>query len=137
MVINDLAGTVNLSLTVTRIIPAGSDIFRFAYLDDVNGLKYLFSRGLASPNDIDFLGQSALYNALYNPKIESIKFLLRAGLDPYFKGVTFNQSAHERVWRTVFSNSKDSATLENLRSLFPISEDFIQEQKFSTSPDHP
>ena len=54
------AGTVTMSLTVTRVVSSGSDIFRFARLNDVDGLKYLFSKGLASPKDIDQDGYDVL-----------------------------------------------------------------------------
>ena len=52
---------ISVSLTVRRIIPAGSEIIRLARLDDVEGIKRLFSMGLASPNDSMESGQSVLF----------------------------------------------------------------------------
>ena len=51
---------ISVSLTVRRIIPPSAEIFRLARSDDVDGLKRLFSKGLASPNDSISNGQSAL-----------------------------------------------------------------------------
>ena len=43
---------ISISLNVYRVVPSGSEIFRLAWLDDVDGLKELFRKGLASPNDV-------------------------------------------------------------------------------------
>ena len=51
---------VSIALKSQRIIPVGSEIFRLTNLDDVDSLKRLFGRGLASPNDIAPDGSSAL-----------------------------------------------------------------------------
>ena len=53
-------GEISISLKMQRVIPAGSDIFRLATLDNVDGIKELFRKGLASPNDITLIGTSAL-----------------------------------------------------------------------------
>ena len=52
---------VSISLKVQRIIPTGSELFRLAMLNDRDGIKALFSKGLASPNDLDHNGANALY----------------------------------------------------------------------------
>ena len=51
---------ISVSLKVQRVVPYGSEIFRLARLDDADGLKELFRKGLASPNDISLDGVSAL-----------------------------------------------------------------------------
>ena len=56
---------VNVSLKVLRIVPAGSEIFRLANLNDVDGLKSLLSRGLASPLDVDSNNYTAILVRLY------------------------------------------------------------------------
>ena len=52
---------IQVSLTVRNIVSTGAEIVRLQYLQDVNGLRQLFSNGLASPNDsIAGMGQSIL-----------------------------------------------------------------------------
>lgn len=51
---------ISVSLTVRRIIPPSAEIIRLARTDDVDGLKRLFSKGFASPNDSMNDGGSAL-----------------------------------------------------------------------------
>ena len=52
---------VNVSLKVLRIVPLGSEIFRLTSLNDVDGLKSLLSRGLASPLDVDSKNLTAIW----------------------------------------------------------------------------
>ena len=51
---------ISVSLTVRRIVSPAAEIFRLTRIDDVDGLKRLFSKGLASPNDSTSDGQLAL-----------------------------------------------------------------------------
>ena len=51
---------INVSLTVRRIVPNGADIIRLARNDHADGIKHLFSIGLASPNDSTMSGQGVL-----------------------------------------------------------------------------
>ena len=51
---------ISVSLTFTPIVSAGAEIFRLTALQDIDGLKTLFSKGLASPNDVDPFGQTPL-----------------------------------------------------------------------------
>ena len=39
------------SLRVTRLVPPDADVFRLTDMNDVDGLKRLFSKGLATPSD--------------------------------------------------------------------------------------
>ena len=54
-------GQIGVSLEIQRIIPFGSDLFRRVKLDDIDGIKQLFRKGLASPNDIQMSGENALH----------------------------------------------------------------------------
>ena len=57
--INTSLNEIHASLQTKRLVPAGAEVFRLTETDDVDGLKDLFSRGLASPNDIMYqTGQS-------------------------------------------------------------------------------
>ena len=53
---------LHVSLKVQRVVPTGAEVFRLVRLDDVTGLKRLFSKGLASLNDVeDLTGNGALF----------------------------------------------------------------------------
>lgn len=51
IVITTLSHEMTISLNVRRIVAPGSEIFRIGFAEDIDGLKTLFNRGLASPND--------------------------------------------------------------------------------------
>ena len=52
---------IHVSLKVLRVIPNGAEVFRLALLDDVTGLQQLFSKGIASPYDVDIRGNGLLF----------------------------------------------------------------------------
>ena len=43
---------IHVSLIVRRTVSSHDEVFRLAYGGDIDGLKLLFSKGLASPNDL-------------------------------------------------------------------------------------
>ena len=51
---------INISLTVRSIVPNEAEIFHLVSSNDVEGIKPLFSTGLASPNDSYDDGQTVL-----------------------------------------------------------------------------
>ena len=51
MTVTPLAGPV-ASLKVQRVVSGNADVFNFARVGDVAGMKSLFERGLASPHDV-------------------------------------------------------------------------------------
>ena len=57
---SDFHSEINMSLTVRHVVSKGAEIFRLVTLDDVDGLRRLFSMGLASPDDSSDGGQTAL-----------------------------------------------------------------------------
>ena len=58
--INTSCNEIQASLKTRRVVPTGAEVFDLVRLDDVDGLKSLFSRGLATPNDM-------MYNSGHNP----------------------------------------------------------------------
>ena len=58
--INTSCNEIQASLKITRVVPLGAEVFRLSRLNDVDGLKRLFSWGLATPNDV-------MYQAGFNP----------------------------------------------------------------------
>ena len=80
MLAMDHTKSVSVSLTVRRLVPGGSEIFRLTQLDDVEGIKIPFNRGLASPNDSYPNGTPALVVSFSAPKYfwpryRSVKYL--------------------------------------------------------------
>ena len=65
-------GEISVSLKVLRIVPVGSEIFRLSNLNDVDGLKFLFSRGLASPLDVNTENQPAIWVRFYFLAVSNI-----------------------------------------------------------------
>ena len=53
MTVTPLTGPV-ASLKVQRTVPGSADIFTFTKLGDVDGIRTLFEKGLASPHDVQF-----------------------------------------------------------------------------------
>ena len=58
----DPAGSLNMLMQMPYIRPDTSKIFYLVTAGDVEGIKLIFKRGLASPNDVsDTFGYSVLY----------------------------------------------------------------------------
>ena len=58
----DPAGSPSVSLQIPRIRPDTSKIFHLATAGDIEGMKSMFERGLASPNDVSYtFGYSVLH----------------------------------------------------------------------------
>ena len=51
---------IHISLKIPRVVPNSAEVFRLALLEDVTGLQRLFSKGIASPLDVDTEGNSSL-----------------------------------------------------------------------------
>ncbi|KAL9112793.1 MAG: hypothetical protein Q9187_007725, partial [Circinaria calcarea] len=122
---------ISVSLTVRRIVSPGAEIFRLTQSDDVDGLKRLFSKGLASPNDSLSDGQVPLISALSSRKLKACKFLLEAGADPLLKLMDGKISAFEFGWNAILAVSEDQAVLDTLRNLFPDKDSHLEERQFS------
>ena len=60
--INTSYNEIHRSLKIRRFVNSGAEVFRLVYIHDVDGLKDIFSRGLASPNDqMHLTGNTPLY----------------------------------------------------------------------------
>ena len=65
---------LQIALTVRRIVPSGAEIFLCERVQDIDGMKKLFSKGLASPNDSEIGGGSLLYVSQKSLKISTRVF---------------------------------------------------------------
>ena len=55
---------IHVSLKVPRVVPNSAEVFRLTLLDDVTGLQQLFSKGIASPYDVNIRGRGPLFVSL-------------------------------------------------------------------------
>jgi hypothetical protein len=73
-------------LRALRIVPVGAPIFTMAQHGNVDGIRSLFTKGQASPYDVDSNGFTALWFALDTPTtrmVELCKLILAEGADPH------------------------------------------------------
>ena len=52
---------INASLIVRRIVPNSAEVIRLGMAEDIDGMRRLFSLGLASPNDSNYNGEGVLW----------------------------------------------------------------------------
>ncbi|MCJ1379040.1 hypothetical protein MMC17_002139 [Xylographa soralifera] len=86
---------------------------RFAMEGDIDGLKYLFSRGLASPRDVSnsrgfSLIMWALYGGMRNYK--TVKFLLSSG-------AFVDENSYQHAWDCAYRNRCNVTELAELRCI--------------------
>ncbi|KAM7200723.1 ankyrin repeat protein [Naviculisporaceae sp. PSN 640] len=72
----------SLLLRILRRVPDSAPAVSFAMNGNIEGLKELFSRGAASPQDVsDTRGYSLIRWALYSRQYDTVRFLHAAGAD--------------------------------------------------------
>jgi hypothetical protein len=85
------SATPALSLKFPRILPGDADIFYFIRSGNVDSVRSLFTKGLASPCDISNIdGITTLHIAIdaQSSNIEMCRLLLAEGADPHVQGST-------------------------------------------------
>ncbi|KAL8918596.1 MAG: hypothetical protein Q9172_005350 [Xanthocarpia lactea] len=70
---------IHWSLDYPRIVPRDSNVFRLAKAGDIEGIKTLFSAGLASPRDTTVFGVTLLHTASRLRNIRLLRFLIQEG----------------------------------------------------------
>ncbi|KAK3899545.1 ankyrin repeat-containing domain protein [Staphylotrichum tortipilum] len=89
----------------------------FALKGDIDGLKYLFSKGLASPSDW------ALYGGMH--QYETVEFLIS-------QGAPVDDESYEHAFDFAFRKRCNDTELEALRCIrYSRGNDWIEEQNFS------
>lgn len=126
----------SLHLDTLRRIPDNSQCITFALDGNIDGLKLLFNRGLASPRDISATrGYSLLRWALYGKQYETCKFLLQAGVDADYKPVNnFDNSPRIKACHFLLEGNLPDVGVEALRAITNGSEhlnDFIDDSQFT------
>ncbi|KAK8175049.1 ankyrin repeat-containing domain protein [Phyllosticta citrichinensis] len=77
-----------------RAVPDDATCIKFAMSGNIEGLQYLFSRGLASPRDVSpGRGYTLLRWALYAKQYRTCEFLVNAGADPDYRPIAASDNS--------------------------------------------
>ncbi|KAL8758289.1 MAG: hypothetical protein Q9199_001591 [Rusavskia elegans] len=110
-----------LSLTMLRRVPDSAPCVNFALDGNIDGLKDLFKRGLASPKNW----------ALYGKQYQTCKFLVNAGADPDYRPISkYDNSPKNKAFDFILQGGLSSQIIETLSCLTEGS-DFIEEQNYT------
>ncbi|KAI0100252.1 ankyrin repeat-containing domain protein [Nemania sp. FL0031] len=121
----------SFQLKTLRRVPDTAEAVTFAMNGNIEGLKSLFIRGLASPVDVsDTRGYSLLRWALYSNQYKTCEFLVHAGADPDYrpKALTDN-SPRNKASDIILQGGLSRETVEAL-SCMTSSSDWIENQDF-------
>jgi hypothetical protein len=116
-----------LQLSTLRRVPDDARSVVYAMKGNIEGLKQLFSEGLASPRDVSAsraftLMRWALYGGMHN--YTTVQFLVN-------QGATVDDESYENVWDFVLRGKCDNTQKAGLRCITgPNEEDYIIEQNF-------
>jgi ankyrin repeat protein len=124
-----------LQLDTIRRVPDTAQCVSFALNGDIDGLKYLFSNGLASPRDVSTTrGYSILRWALYGKQYETCEFLIHAGADPDYRPIApSDNSPRNKACHFMLEGGLSNTALCALRTVAKggYLEDFIDEARFT------
>lgn len=126
----------SLQLRTLRRVPDTAQCINYALDGNIDGLKFLFNQGLASPRDISpTRGYSILRWALYGKQYETCKFLIQAGADVDYKPLAaFDNSPRIKACHFLLEGNLSEPATEALRAITKGSEyldDFIDESNFT------
>ncbi len=83
--------TPSVTVKVPRVVPFDSQLFHFIRKGNLDGIKHLFSRGVASPFDVyEPTGLTTLHTAMSFANIEICRFLICEGADPSAEARSLN-----------------------------------------------
>jgi ankyrin repeat protein len=119
-------------LSTHRRVPDSAQCVNFALTGNIDGLKNLFRRGLASPRDVSSTrGYSVLRWAMYGKQFQTCKFLLHSGADPDYRPVAASDnSPRNKAHQALLMGRLSEADVEALRCLTQ-DDDFIEEQNYT------
>lgn len=120
-------------LSTLRRVPDSAQCINFALKGDIDGLKDLFRRGLASPRDVSTTrGYSILRWAMYGKQFQTCKFLLQAGADPDYRPLApSDNSPRNKAHQFLLMGGLSEDDAEALRCLTK-GDDFIDEQNYTS-----
>ncbi|KAK2754572.1 hypothetical protein FQN54_006973 [Arachnomyces sp. PD_36] len=124
-----------MQLDTLRRVPDTAQCVNFALQGDIEGLKYLFSQGLASPRDVSTTrGYSVLRWALYGKQYKTCEFLLHAGADPDYRPIAASDnSPRKKACHFLLEGglSDDAADALHAIAAGDHFDDFIDEARFT------
>ncbi|KAK4662916.1 Ankyrin repeat and SOCS box protein 6 [Podospora pseudopauciseta] len=126
--------SISVSLTVARIVPPDSDIFRYIQTGNCSGLQTLLLKGQASPADMieSLYGTlDALLFALNCNQYEICQLLLSWGADPHAENSTkLTDSAANMAWNLSIEcpSPANNARKHLIESTFPAPLDLDRRQ---------
>ena len=110
-------------LELQRTVPSNAEIFTCSKLGNIKRLTELFTRRLASPNDVHYeSGVTAMHFAVSHQRFDVCELLLQAGADPFLCGRGGRASGADKAWSRIFSNSLSPESERTLRLLFSKAE---------------
>lgn len=116
--------SISMSITLARIVPPDSDLFRYIQAGDCDGIHQLFQRGLASPGDMILLGDGSvdtLLFALNQNQFRVCQVLLSYGADPHQESnTTLTPSAADMAWNMSFECPSADNDPASIRDMFPL-----------------
>ena len=120
-------------LSTLRRVPDSAPCVHLALQGDIEGLKDLFNRGLASPRDVSSTrGYSVLRWAVYGHQYQTAKFLLQAGADPDYRPLAaHDNSPRHKANQFLLMGGISDDDADALRSLTEGG-DFIDEQNYTS-----
>lgn len=119
-------------LNTLRRVPDSAQCVNFALNGNIDGLKDLFKRGLASPRDVSTTrGYSVLRWAMYGKQYQTCKFLFNAGADPDYRPIAASDnSPRNKAHQFLLMGGLSNDDVEALRCL-TRGDDFIDEQNYT------
>ena len=123
----------HFELSTLRRVPDSAQCVNFALDGNIDGLKDLFRRNLASPRDVSTTrGYSVLRWAMYGKQYQTCKFLLDAGADPHYRPIAASDnSPRNKAHQFLLMGGLTDDDAEALRYL-ARGDDFIDEQDYTT-----
>ncbi|KAL8904858.1 MAG: hypothetical protein Q9171_006896 [Xanthocarpia ochracea] len=118
-----------LNLDVPRVVDWMHPLWRLARRNNVGSIRTLFSKGLASPFDVNAFGQSALHCTVVNRRIECSKFLIQQGADTYLKDEN-GRKPIDSAWDLALSNRINPEESGTFLHLFDGG-DYLETRQFS------
>ena len=119
-------------LSTLRRVPDSAQCVSYALNGNIDGLKDLFRRGLASPRDVSTTrGYSVLRWAMYGKQYQTCKFLLNAGADPDYRPIAASDnSPRNKAHQFLLMGGLSNDDVEALRCL-TRGDDFVDEQNYT------
>lgn len=122
-------------LDTLRRVPDAAQCVNFALNGDIEGLKYSFKNGLASPRDVSTTrGYSLLRWALYGKQYETCEFLINAGADPDYRPIAASDNSPRiKACHFLLEGGLSKTATGALRTITKGSrfDDFIEEAGFT------